>query len=244
MMCYFCSLRWVVNNPQNTSYRKICNSGLNGIKQLTYICIAKLYSTVSDFKGKKWRTTILGGYANKMKPELFFFFFCLRFSREKPRDAVKGSMSQCLSTAPVQGTPGPKAGDLLPENQEGTCSEHSEVRGRSCQNVALGSGDIAALPNENVTKARQKRLSKRRSQVRMMLMRRSRQAHFKWRERTQWHRTKRPSLKGLELCSVIGGGRKVDQTACFPGDSFSVVPLKTSRERSPCQDLQQCRTPP
>lgn len=122
--------------------------------------------------------TILGGYANKMKPELFFFF-CLRFSREKPRDAVKGSISPCLSIALVQGTPGPKARDLLPENQGGTCSENSEVRGRGCQNVALGSGDRAALPNENVTKVRQKRLAKRRSQVRMMLMRRSRQAHFK-----------------------------------------------------------------
>lgn len=55
-------------------------------------------------------------------------------------------------------------------------------------------------------------------------------------------RIKRLSSKSLEFCSVIGLGKKVNQTACFPEDNFSVVPLKTSREESPCQDSQQCRT--
>lgn len=53
---------------------------------------------------------------------------------------------------------------------------------------------------------------------------------------------KRPSPKSLEFYSVIGLGKKVNQTACFPEDNFSVVPLKTSREESPRQDSQQCRT--
>lgn len=70
----------------------------------------------------------------------------------------------------------------------------------------------------------------------MMVMRKSRKASFNWSRRTKWHRTKRPRLKSLEFCSVTRMARKLDQTACFPGDTFSAVLLKTPREKSPCQD--------
>lgn len=83
------------------------------------------------------------------------------------------------------------------------------------------------------------RSSQWRSPARTMVMRRSRKAHFKQSRRTQWHRTERPSLKSLGFCSVIGLGRKADQTACFPGDTLSAVPLKTSSEMSPCHDSGQ-----
>lgn len=54
---------------------------------------------------------------------------------------------------------------------------------------------------------------------------------------------KKTQLEKPRLCPVIGLSRKVDQAACFPGDNFSLVPLKTSREKSPCQDSQWCGTP-
>lgn len=69
-----------------------------------------------------------------------------------------------------------------------------------------------------------------------MVMRKSRKASFNWSRRTKWRRTKRPRLKSLEFSSVTRMARKLDQTACFPGDTFSAVLLKTSREKSPCQD--------
>lgn len=57
-----------------------------------------------------------------------------------------------------------------------------------------------------------------------------------WNQRTKWHRTERPRLKSQAFCSVIGLDRKVDQTACFPGDACSVVLLTASGQKSPCQD--------
>lgn len=74
----------------------------------------------------------------------------------------------------------------------------------------------------------------------MMVMKRSRR-HIVNEQEGKNDRIKRPGSKSLEFCSVIGLG-KVNQTACFSEDNFSVVPLKTSREKSPCQDSQQHRT--
>lgn len=81
---------------------------------------------------------------------------------------------------------------------------------------------------------RQTRISKWRSWVRMTVMRRSRKVRFKWRRRTKWHRTRWLSLKSLEFCCRWTGQEGCIRQLASPG-ALSVVPLKTLREKSPCQ---------
>lgn len=99
------------------------------------------------------------------------FVFCLRFYREKPSGGVKGRISlRCSLHSSCLGSPRAKGHGPATQELGGICSENSEVRGQGWQNVAPGSGDITTLPNENVTKVRQTRISKLRSQVRMMVI--------------------------------------------------------------------------
>lgn len=100
--------------------------------------------------------------SNKIKLDFFFFSLPKIFQRNTQEQCQRQhfSVSFCSSCPGNLSSKGlrPTAGE-----PGGACSGNSEVRGRGWQNVALGSCDKTALPNENVTKVRQTRVAKWRS---------------------------------------------------------------------------------
>ena len=151
------------------------------------------------------------------------FFFCIRkiFGGKTQRWCQRQHFSVSLySSSP---------GYLGPEGQgpAGWQLEESARRIQRSPTEAGGkSGGITALSNENVTKARQTRISRWRSLVRMTVRRRSREALQHGAEGHSDTEQKDPALKAEHFVPSLDWAGKVDQTANCPGDAVSVVPLK------------------
>lgn len=139
-------------------------------------------------------------------------FFRIRriFRGEKKQGQCQRQHSSVSSYSSSAGYTGPKGQG--PTSWE--LKESSQGIQRSEAEASRTSGGLTALSNENVTKARQTRISKWRSLVRVMVMRRSRKALLNGVEGQNDTEQKDPVRKAPNcVLSLDGAGRLIRQLA-------------------------------